>query len=160
VKAPLDVLPMFVRKGSFLPRYELPIENVAEYDLASLTVDFYPASEESEYVLFDDDRLSPNSLVDNDYILTTFRGRRLSDGAIEVEIESDKHPTTFDWMPNLRTITLKIKTLARAPRNVELSTDGGEYAPVDLSSRSYNAATRTLTLTLPFTGKPLSLFVK
>lgn len=160
VRAPLDVLPMFVRRGSFIPRYELPIENVTHYDLASLAVDFYPSSDESEYVLFDDDRLSPNSLVDNDYILTTFRGRRLSDGAVEVEIESDKHPTTFDWMPNLRTITLKIKCLPRAPRTVELSVDGDVYTAVAAADRSYDAASRTLSVTLPFTGRPLSLFVK
>ena len=159
VKAPLDVLPMFVRQGAFIPRYTLPIENVGQYDLSTLTVDYYPAPEATDYVLFDDDRLSPSSLTDDAYLLTTFRGQRLDDGSIEVSVSSDKNPSILDWMPNLRTITLQVKCLTKAPGEVLMAEgeveENPEYTTLPAADWSYDAKTRTATIRVPFTGRPL-----
>ncbi|MDE5796362.1 MAG: hypothetical protein K2H75_04575, partial [Muribaculaceae bacterium] len=76
VKAPLDELPMFVRAGSFIPQYMQPIENVTQYDPQYLTIKYFPADTWTNYTLFDDNRLSPTSLVDRAYQLTTFSGHR------------------------------------------------------------------------------------
>ena len=163
VKAPLDVMPMFVRQGSFIPRYTLPIENTDHYDLSALTVDYYPSAEETEYVLFDDDRSNPRSLEDDDYLLTTFRGRRLADGSVEVSIASQKNPSTLDWMPGSRTITLRVIGLTKRPASVKIA-DGGElddtldYKPLPAADQSWSRG--TLTLTIPFTGTARTLVIK
>lgn len=168
VKAPLDRLPLFVRAGSFLPRYTLPIENVRQYDLSSLTVDYYPDSQATEYILFDDDRLNPASLTDGNFLLTTFRGQRLSDGSVEISLVSDKNPSILDWMPNMRTITMQVKCLKRAPRSVKLADDYDASSPVEpreftelpRSAWRYDARTRTLSVPLSFTGRHMTLIIK
>lgn len=158
VKAPLEWMPIFVRKGSFIPRYELPIENVTQYDLHALTVDYYPGAEPAEYTLFDDDRKSTSSLSDGNFLLTTFRGQQLPGGEINLSVTSDKSPSVFDWMPNSRQLTLQVKLMAKAPKSVSVSdADGSEYRPLPKADYKYDARTRTLTLTLPFTGQPLRL---
>jgi len=156
VKAPLDLLPMFVREGSFIPRYMLPIENVQQYDLSALTVAYYPSDKESEYVLYDDDRQSPQSLADGAYLLTTFRGRHLADGTIEVSVSSDKKPSELDWMPSLRTITLEVKCMKRRPGRVTLTEDG-ETRELKAGEWRYDASKRTLIVPLYFSGRPLTL---
>ena len=58
VAAPLDQLPMFVKAGSFIPQYTLPIENVEQYDPAFLTIKYFPSPDSSSFTMFDDDRKS------------------------------------------------------------------------------------------------------
>lgn len=168
VAAPLNQLPMFVRAGSFIPQYRQPIENVGQYDLAYLTMTYYPGKEKASYTLFDDDRLSPTSLSDDNFILTTFTGERLSDGNIEITMESDKKPGAYDWMPDARTITFEVKCLDRAPKSVTLTAGdarttlkyAGTSAAPAADAWTYNAASRTLSATVVFTGEPLKLIVK
>lgn len=166
VAAPLSELPMFVRAGSFIPQYRQPIENVGQYDLSHLTILYYPGVEKAEYTLFDDDRTSPTSLSDNNYLLTTFTGERKADGSILLTMKSDKNPGVYDWMPNARTITFEVRCLPKAPAAVSLVS--GDDAPKTLKrvkggepmTWSYNSVARTLTATVVFTGEPLEIRLK
>lgn len=168
VSAPLSQLPMFVRAGSFIPQYRQPIENVGQYDLSYLTMVYYPGTEEASYTLFDDDRKSPTSLSDGNFILSSFTGRRLANGTIELSMASDKNPGVHDWMPNARNITFEVKCLDRAPKSVTVEAGDGQpatfkrtaKATADASTWSYNASTRTLSLNAIFTGEPLKITVK
>ena len=168
VSAPLSQLPMFVRAGSFIPQYRQPIENVGQYDLSYLTMVYYPGAEQASYTLFDDDRKSPTSLSDGNFILSSFTGRRLANGTIEISMASDKNPGVHDWMPNARNITFEVKCLDRAPKSVTVEAGDGQPATLkrtakataDASTWSYNAATRTLSLNAIFTGEPLKITVK
>lgn len=166
VKAPLSELPMFVRAGSFIPQYRQPIENVGQYDLSSLTMLYYPGSEKAEYILFDDDRTSPSSLSDGNYLLTTFTGESSDNGAITLTVKADKNPGIFDWMPGARTLTFEVKCLAKAPAHVTVTEGTDEAkslkrvhggAPM---TWSYNSSTRTMTATVVFTGAPLTIDIK
>ena len=87
VKAPLSELPLFVKAGSFIPQYVLPMQNVGDYNPAFLTVRYYPSAEKTSYTLFDDNRKSPVSLEQNDYQLTTFSGRS-SAGTTEISLSA------------------------------------------------------------------------
>lgn len=168
VAAPLGELPMFVRAGSFIPQYRQPIENVGQYDLSYLTMIYYPGKEKAVYTLFDDDRKSPTSIDDGNYILTTFTGGRTDDGAMVLTMATDKNPGVFDWMPGKRNIRFEVKCLGSAPNSVTLTT--GEGAPATLrrvkggdvaeGTWRYSAATRTLTVAVAYTGEPLKLTVK
>ncbi|MBP3299578.1 MAG: DUF4968 domain-containing protein [Muribaculaceae bacterium] len=146
VKAPLDELPLFVRQGSFIPLYRLPIENVTQYDLSHLTVRYFPSAEKTTYTLFDDDRKSVSSLADGNYVLTVFEGQKTGN-TIEIDIATDKNPGVYDWMPNVRVIDMEIVGLNRAPRQV--SVNGTKMAKGDWK---YNASARTLTVPMRFEG--------
>ena len=158
VKAPLEQMPLFVRKGAFIPQYTLPLENVGQYDPAHLTVQYYPSAKPSTYVLYDDDRTSPTALNDGNYMLTTFKGQRDASGTV-ISIDCNKNPNLIDWMPSTRNITLSIECQNRTPRSVTVESDGETLSP-DRKSWKYNPRKRTLSVTVPFSGKPLTLTVK
>lgn len=150
VKAPLNTLPLFVRSGSFVPQYLLPIENVEQYNPMFLTIRYYPSSEVSEYVLFDDNRKSPVSLQENDYQLTTFRGER-SGSNTEITVTSAGE---YKDMPASRILTLEIPGIPK-PKKVTLSSEGNQEMSLNengslLAIRQYgwyyDTATRTLSI--------------
>ncbi len=115
VEAPLDMLPLFVRAGSFIPQCEDKIENVGEYKPTRLTVRYYPSSEETEYTMFMDDRSNPVSLEENDYQLTVFKGQQKG-GQINVSVNSEG---SYKGMSEVRMLTLEIPGYgASAPYSV------------------------------------------
>lgn len=136
VKAPLDVLPLFVKAGSFIPQYEKKIENTNQYDPSELTVKYFPTKEESSYTLFDDDRRNPENLSSGDYRLTTFRGWQDTRGTYVTIKAEGKYP----GMPEKQKLTLMIIGIDR-PANVSV----GKW--------SYDAKSRTLKVTLDFDGE-------
>lgn len=158
VAAPLEEMPMFVKAGSFIPQYMRPIENVSQYDPMFLTVKYFPSKESSSFTMFDDNRLSPTSLSDGQYQLTTFtavpQGRKL-----EIDIESEG---SYKEMPEGRMITLEIPGIAR-PAQVtvggERLTEVSTPKAIRNSAWCYNASTRTLTIGFGYAYKPLKLVI-
>lgn len=156
VTAPLNTLPLFVRSGSFIPQYIKKIENTAEYDPTLLTVKYFPSKEWSNYQLFDDDRLSPTSLEDGQYQLTTFSGSKQGNETY-VNIDSEG---SYKGMPELRMITLEIVGVA-TPKGVEVDGEKLQKMPSVKAIRQmgyhYDAAKRTLSVVFPYTYKKTSI---
>lgn len=158
VAAPLSQLPMFVKKGSFIPLYTRPIENVSQYDPKFLTVKYFPSSQSSSFTIFDDNRVSPTSLADGEYQLTTFtavpQGKRL-----EIDIESEG---AYKEMPTVRMITLEIPGIAR-PASVKLDGQRLEAVSTPKAIRNaawyYDAASRTLSVGFGYGYKPMQLTI-
>ena len=160
VKAPLEELPMFVKAGSFIPLYTQPIENVTQYNPALLTVRYYPAAKETEYVLYDDDRKSPTSLTDGKYQLTYFTGEKRMR---ETEITLRSNGGSYEGMPAQKLITLEVVDVKK-PKSVKLSdgTPMDELASPKMIRQygwSYDANTRLLTIRFPWTYKPLAVSI-
>ncbi len=158
VGAPLNTLPLFVKAGSFIPQYPKKIENTAEYDPTLLTVKYFPRKEWSNYQLFDDDRLSPTSLEDGEYQLTTFSGSKQGN-EIYVNIDSEG---SYQGMPQLRMITLEIVGVNN-PKGVELD---GQKLERMVSAKAirqygyaYDAAKRTISIVFAYTYKKTSIKV-
>lgn len=150
VAAPLDKLPMFVRRGAFIPLYDKEIQHTDEYNPAYLTVKYFPSAEQTEYTLFDDDRLSTRSLEEGMFQLTTFRGCRKG-GETRIDITSTG---TYPGMPKERILTFEIENVAR-PKQV--TADGTILSRDDWS---YDARTRRLTVRLLYTSSSLTLTAK
>lgn len=159
VVAPLSQLPMFVKAGSFIPQYTMPIENVTQYDPTFLTVKYFPAAKQSSYTLFDDNRLSPTSLHDGQYQLIFFNAVPKAKG-FEIAISSEG---AYDGMPQLRMLTFEVPGIAK-PSTVIV--DGQKLEQVSTpkairnSAWSYDAATKTLTIGFGFNYTPLTLRVE
>lgn len=81
-EAPLEVLPVFVRAGSFIPMAEYAMESTADYKPDTYTVYFYPASDGTgKGELYIDDLKSPGNLSAGNYVLLAFQAE---DGKIKV----------------------------------------------------------------------------
>ncbi len=162
VKAPLDRLPLFVRRGAFIPQYTRPIENVTQYNPQFLTIKFFPAKEWTEYTLYDDDRLSPVSLEEGRYQLLTFTG--CNQGG-EVLINVRAAGRGYDSMPETRMLTFEVVGVDRKPRSVTSSNgmpmeEAVSAKAIRQSGWTYDASARTLTIVTLFDGRDLKLTAK
>lgn len=159
VAAPLGTLPLFVKSGSFIPQYPEKINNTSEYDPTILTVRYYPAKEWTDYTLFDDDRMSPTSLADGQYQLTTFSGSRQGNETY-VEISSEG---AYNGMPPVRMITLEIMNAARPKTftfNAEPIRNYESPKAIRQYGYHYNASTKTLSVKFPYDGNKVEIKIE
>lgn len=158
VDAPLDQLPLFVRQGSFIPQYDLHIENVTQYDPTFLTVRYYPSTKNTAYELYDDNKMSPTSLEDKQFQLINFSGEKTYSGiTVNLQTNGGKYP----GMPDLRMITLEVMDVDN-PSDVILSDKSRmerfeSPKAIRQYGYCYNAATRTLTIRFAWNYKPLTV---
>lgn len=160
VPAPLEQMPLFVRKGAFIPQYTQPIENVTQFNPVLLNVRYYPSSEETSFTAFMDDRESPVSLENGEYQLTTFSGVE-NNGRIEVKVSSEG---SYPGMPEVRMLTLEIPGYgAKAPRSVKadgITLERG-MSPKAIRQYGYALTGTTLTVILPVNSdKPSSIEIE
>lgn len=157
VKAPLDVLPLFVKAGAFIPLYLQPVENVGDYDTSMITVRYYPSNTSTSYTMYDDNRLSPTSLSDGNYQLTTFTGESEGKG-IRIDIKSEGK---YEGMPDMKQITMEVIDVKK-PSKVEFSGIG--ELPMMESAKmirqygwTYDGDHKTLTIIFPWNISDSSL---
>lgn len=138
--APVDVLPLFVRAGSFIPLADYDMSNVADYDPSRYTVQYFPrGNSESEYVMFEDDRASTRSLGENRYALLTFTGRE-SDGKIDISATlngdypgmPDKKAVTFT-LPGISASSFSSATVNGTPLKIDQTAGSDATFTVELS---------------------------
>lgn len=157
VKAPLDVLPLFVRAGSFIPLYDAQIENVTQYDPQFVTVRYYPCGNRTEYTMFDDDRLSPTSLEDGKYQLT-YLAAEPKGGKTSISLKSNGG--SYDGMPEVRMMTFEIVDVDR-PEEVTLSDGSRMEEAMSLKAIRqygwmYDEESRSLFVRFPWSYQEIS----
>ena len=151
VDAPLHKLPLFVRKGSFIPLFLSPLENTGGYNPADLYVKYYPSSAKTSYVLFDDDRQSPVSIEEGAVQLTRFEGVETPD---EIRIQMASEGAGYEGMAPFKTITFEVVGVSR-PEKVELSGSGvlpesPALNDIGKAGWSYDASTSQLSVRFPW----------
>lgn len=142
--APLDVLPVFVRAGAFIPMADYAMSSTADYDPARLTVNYYPVADEaSEFTLFDDDRLTPGTIGSDAYRLITFCGNA---GGSRIKVISKG---TYTGAPVNIALTFVIH---RAAAPATFRVNGRNIKP------KYDDEAHTLTFTVKWpVDRPLNL---
>lgn len=74
VEAPLHQLPIFVKKGSFVPLSN-PLKNTEGYTSQNLTIRYFAhESQTATFSLYEDDGKNPNALTEGAYELIVFKG--------------------------------------------------------------------------------------
>lgn len=161
VEAPLAQLPLFIKEGAFIPQYELPIENVTQYDPTFLTIRYYPSDNESSYTLYDDNRMSPTSLEEGAFQLIDFIARHFGE---ELAITLRTNGGSYEGMPESRMLTFEIMDV-NDPKEVTLS--DGTMMERFMSPKMirqygycYDEESRTLTVRLAWGYNPLTISVK
>ena len=70
--APIEVLPLFVRAGAFIPQANYEMSHVGDYNPDKLDIVYYPSDVPSRYTLFDDDLHSTGTLANEKHREITF----------------------------------------------------------------------------------------
>ena len=129
--APLDVIPLFIKAGAFIPIADYKMENTGDYNPGRLTINYYPVEGvESKYIMFDDNRISTSSIESNEYRLITFSG---GIGGTTINISSTG---SYPGAPSDIAMTLVIHRVAK-PTTIRMN--GRTITP------KYNPDKHTLT---------------
>lgn len=121
-EAPLDILPLFIRAGAFIPQADYPMENVADFNPSRYTVLYYPrGGVNSSYTMFEDDRKSTSSISKKGYALLSFAGTDSADSIqIDVELKGD-----YPGMPDKKSLTFALPGI-KATLISKVTADGKE----------------------------------
>lgn len=150
--APLSVLPLFVRAGSFIPQADYGMESTGDYRTDRYTVNYYPYLGQSEYVMYEDDRQSTSSLSDKTYSLVTFRGDASVEG-INITVSSEG---TYPGAPAVKTMTFNIHLIDVRPN--EITVNGKKLSK---GAWKYDQATATVTINTKWTvAQPLDIEIR
>ncbi len=146
-KAPLEVLPLFIRAGSFIPQADYKMENTGDYKTSQYTIQYFPIDGiESSYTMYEDDCKSTRSLQDNKYSLITFKG---SDNNNKISIEI-KNNGTYDNAPVKKKMSIVVNNITAKPTQITI--DGKKV------SAKFNKKASTLTINFNWTvNNPVSI---
>ncbi len=138
--APLEVLPLFVRGGAFIPMADYKMGNTGDYNPSRYTINYYPTEGESSGKIFEDDRKSTRSLQENAYAIVNLKGNATpSKITINLDIEGN-----YNGMPQKREIGFVVHNVDR-PKSVLI--DGKK------AKSRYNAQNHTLSVSAKIKGK-------
>lgn len=148
--APLEVLPLFVRAGAFIPSSPLKMANTRAYNPNKLTVNFYPAKDAvSQYTMFEDDMTRPSAATGNQGRLVTFTGDTTGK-MLTVTCEAEG---TYPGAKAEKTVTLIINNQKEEPRAVEANKHNVRY--------TYDKKAATVTVTLLWKmAKPMQVVIR
>jgi alpha-glucosidase len=139
VDTPLDRLPLFLREGAIIPSQEAT-QWIGEKPATKLFLDVFPGSDESSYVLYEDDGLT-QSYTRGAYRLTKFTVSTANGFTLVKSVTQDRYAVP------MRDLELHIHAVEQEPKSVTL--DG---SAVDRSRISYDAARHMLTVRVPERG--------
>lgn len=123
----IENMPVFVKAGSFVPRWETTTyNNTAAYDREKdISVYYYPSSHSTSFVFFDDNGTDPKSISTKQYQQLTFRGITLNNNC-NIWIEKKNWPATLK-----RNFIIKlpesVHTLKVDNKELLLQTDGSDW---------------------------------
>ncbi len=148
--APLEVLPLFVRAGSFIPQADYRMENTNDYRTVSYTIRYYPYLGKSESTIYEDDLKSTTSLTDNSYAIITLSGDAAMDGITITANSKGSYPEA----PVKKQLKFIIHLFDGKPSEVKV--DGR-------NAKGWKYDSSTSTLSLPVTwdvSMPLSIEIR
>ncbi|MDE5749440.1 MAG: DUF5110 domain-containing protein, partial [Duncaniella sp.] len=150
VDAPLDVLPLFVRAGAFIPQADYTMRSTRDYRTDRYTVNYYPYLGTSEYVMYEDNPESTTSLEKGRYALVTFKGDA-GMGDINITVTSEG---SYEGQKPSKEMTFVVHLFDGKPR--EVLVDGKKA-----KSWKFDPKAQTLTLSTRWNiNTPLDITIR
>lgn len=116
--SPLNIIPLFVREGAFIPSAPYEMKNTTEYNTSVYKIDYYPLEgSDTEYDLYEDDLVSPNAVNKNEYALIRFEGKD-ENNKIAITISSEG---SYPGMNREKQIQLIVHGINRPPEAVKVN---------------------------------------
>lgn len=148
----LEVLPLFVREGAFIPMANYPMKSTQNYRPNNYQIDFYPGkTTQAEGYIFEDDLHTPTAKTHNAGRLITMKAQSVENGKyLDVTLDSQG---TYPGASSDKTITFAFRGLAKEPRWIEVD---GKNARV-----TWDKETGTAQVAFVFhLGRPLTIRLK
>lgn len=119
VSAALDVLPLFIKAGSFIPMVP-PLKTLSAYNTDTLIVKYYPelSVPQSSCFIYDDDGKDAEALANAGYDLISLAGT--VDWHL-ITVNLSKSGNSFAGAPQMREMNFQFQRLLDAPTNVLLN---------------------------------------
>ena len=116
--APLSVLPLFVRAGSFIPLAEYDMANTGDYDNSTYTIRYFNVENvKSEYRLYEDDMTLNNNIETDNYSIITFNGDDTPD-RVSIKVAAEK--TRAD-ASRAKQLTFILERMPSKPKSVSVN---------------------------------------
>ena len=125
VDAPIDVIPVFVRAGAFIPMAGYEMQNVGDYNPDRLDIYYFPAKESSQYALFDDDLKSNGTLADGRHRLIDFSAD-VEENGVTFCIQARG---TFDGASQRKEYNLVLPGFQISPAQTKITVNGNIVMP-------------------------------
>ncbi|MBI4649633.1 MAG: DUF4968 domain-containing protein [Bacteroidia bacterium] len=132
VNAPLDILPLFIKAGSFIPM-TTDIANTEEYNTDTLLVLYYPdiSNSYTGFTMYDDDGKTPEANLNGQYEIIRFDGQFLQH---QTNIFLSKTGNGYTGMPETREMLFQIQRFNSMPYKIFI---GNDSIPVTASLSSF-----------------------
>ena len=99
--APLEVLPRFMRRGAFVPRYRQDtFTSTAEINKRMVTIDYFPSWQgvvRDSGMIYDDDRSSADNIAKGNYVITNFEGWGTNGAGGSLTVMIKREGNGKDW---------------------------------------------------------------
>ena len=98
--APLEVLPRFMRRGAFVPRYRQDtFTSTAEINKRMVTIDYFPSWQgvHDSGMIYDDDRSSADNITNGNYVITNFEGWGTNGAGGSLTVMIKREGNGKDW---------------------------------------------------------------
>ena len=115
--APIEVLPLFVRAGAFIPQATNKMENVGDYNPDKLEIRYYASNQPSEYTLFEDDMHSTETLGNGNHRLIRFSATPQA-GSCVITIQGEG---TFPGASPKKNYRLTLPGITTMPKQVKVN---------------------------------------
>lgn len=147
----INNIPLYVKAGSFIPTVANML-NTHDYKPDSLSVTYYPGTEDSSYTMFDDDGKTNLSLEKGKYELLYFKA---SVTGKKYSLKMSSNGGSYFKKPKHRTIVLNVPALTKRPAMVTIN---GQSISIDSSNNTggphakWNRKSCLLSITFVFNG--------
>lgn len=137
VNAPLDTLPLFIKNGTIIPKYEPVLQTTADRDKSLLIIDVYADTGEKSYALYEDDGES-NKYRTGEYSVTTYQ-YNYDSNKLRFNIKRDGN-----YLPAYKVIIINLIKTDRLPVDIKhITEEGGINKPIVKVSEDINFRTST-----------------
>ncbi|MGB3724979.1 MAG: TIM-barrel domain-containing protein [Glaciecola sp.] len=141
--APLEKLPVLVKAGAFIPHVD-DLQNTAEYTTETLKVHYYhdKTVPSSEYIMYDDDGHSANSITENKFQQIVFTAKLENSLLLNASLSG-----SYPKAPRQRHVNFVIAGIENMPTEVLVDNKTVAVVVGDAPNKHqavYNASTRQL----------------
>ena len=154
VDAPIDRIPLFVKAGSIIPTQQV-VQYSDEQSINPLTIELYPAREQSSTILYEDDGTT------FEYLQGKFCRRTVSLNSSAKEYRITLSNPEGSFRPPERNIVLKLKAVPTRPSSVQI--DGltlREPRPGDQRGWQYDEKMKVLSVTFEDKSRQQKIQIK